>query len=65
MEKHKKIKIQVAVEWPFHKLSCQGEKKCIKDSFKAGLTAAVKKCMYLQAVNANFFNYSRSILNNL
>ena len=44
MEKHRQIKIQVAVEWPFHKLSCQGAKKCIKDSFKAGLTAAVKKC---------------------
>ena len=44
MEKHRQIKIQVAVEWPFHKLSCLGAKKCIKDSFKAGLTAAVKKC---------------------
>ena len=56
MEKHRQIKIQVAVEWPFHKLSCQGAKKCIKDSFKAGLTAAVKKCARLELPsNLEFF----------
>ena len=63
MEKHKKIKIQVAVEWPFHKLSCQLGEKVHQELLKAGLTANVKNvCMYSQAVDSNFFNYSRLIL---